>query len=125
MNRIFHARILASHCLLLLFFTFLVMAGFLCHNGLLALAGMLPLVLLIERLIHTTYTVTPDGRLLIDHGRFSKLLVLEIKDIRLAERRSRFLSLQHGVRLEYNNDRHTFLFPVKEEEFVEILKRFR
>ena len=61
MNRIFHARIAAGQYL------FVALAGVIAVYGLwekqilIAVLFMLLLVVSIEKLIHTTYTVTADG----------------------------------------------------------------
>ena len=71
MNRIFHARIAAGQYL------FVALAGAIAVYGLwekrilIAVLFMLLLVVSIEKLIHTTYTITADNRLLLFFGRFS------------------------------------------------------
>lgn len=65
MNRIFHARIAAGQYL------FVALAGVIAVYGLwekqilIAVLFMLLLVVSIEKLIHTTYTVTADNKLLL------------------------------------------------------------
>ena len=49
---------------------------------------MLLLVVSIEKLIHTTYTVTADNRLLLFFGRFSRGREILLKDITSVERTS-------------------------------------
>ena len=72
MNRIFHARIAAGQYL------FVALAGVIAVYGLwekqilIAVLFMLLLVVSIEKLIHTTYTVTADNKLLLFFGRFSR-----------------------------------------------------
>ena len=69
MDRVFHARITAGQYLFLLLPTVLVIYGFLTRNWFISLLCMVMLVLVIEELIHTTYTLTADGQLLIGRGR--------------------------------------------------------
>ena len=125
MNRIFHARIAWNHCLALLLFTFLVIIGFLNRSGLLALAGMLLLVLLVERLIHTTYTITPQGVLIIDRGRFSRSKTIPLADISAVERQSACMGCIHYVLITYGNGQRETALPVKEEEFMACLRSFK
>ena len=112
MNRIFHARILPGQYLFLLLMAALAFWSLWEKNILLAAVCMLWLVFLIERLIHTTYTLTVDGRLRIDRGRFSR-------------RRERPLSdtLVRYVLVRYKDGRHDALQPVKEEEFIRALTK--
>lgn len=129
MNRIFHARILMGHYLSLVLFTVLGLYGFLERNALWALAGMLLLVLLIERLIHTTYTLTAQGSLVIDRGRFSKQKSIPLTEIHGVEQTSSMRiggrSLMHCVVLTYGNNCHEALIPVNEEEFISQLQKRR
>lgn len=127
MNRIFHARIAAGHCL------FVVLSGAIAvyslweKNILVALLFMLLLVAVIEKLIHTTYTVTADGRLLLYFGRFSREKEIRLDDIIAVERASsmrigRFAVMRY-VLVRYGEDRCVALLPVKEQEFVRLLEQ--
>lgn len=93
MNRIFHARIAAGQYL------FVALAGAIAVYGLwekqilIAVLFMLLLVVSIEKLIHTTYTVTADNKLLLFFGRFSRGKEILLKDITSVERTS---SMQIG-----------------------------
>ena len=129
MNHIFHSRVVAGHYLALLLFTVLTVCGFLERSGLLALVGMLMLVLLIERLIHTTYTVTVQGTLVIDRGRFSKQRVISLDSITSIESadvlRIGGFSLLHYVLITYDGGKCDSLLPLKEEEFIALLEKRR
>lgn len=87
---------------------------------------MIWLIVLIEKLIHTTYTITPDGKLLLYFGRFSRRREIVIKDIVSVERGSsmqvgRFALLRY-VLVKYGNGKHEALLPVKEGEFIRLLE---
>lgn len=125
MNRIFHARIAAIHYLALLLFASLAVYGFLERSVVFAFPAMLLLVLMVERLIHTTYTVTQQGTLLVDRGRFSRTRTIPIADITRVERRTTCFSLMHYVVVEWGAGRYETLLPVKEEEFVKLLGKLR
>lgn len=129
MNRIFHARIAAGQYL------FVVLAGAMAVYGLwekhilVAVLFMLLLIVSIEKLIHTTYTVTTDDRLLLSFGRFSRGREILLKDITSVERTS---SMQIGkfavmryVLVRYGKDKCAALLPVKEEEFIRLLEERR
>lgn len=88
---------------------------------------MLLLVVSIEKLIHTTYTVTADNRLLLFFGRFSRGREILLKDITSVERTSsmrigRFVVMRY-VLVRYGEGKCVALLPVKEEEFIRLLKQ--
>ena len=88
---------------------------------------MLWLVVVVEKLIHTTYTVTPDGRLLLYFGRFSRSREILLKDVVSVERASsmqvgRFAVVRY-VLVKYGAGKREALFPVKEEEFVRLVEK--
>lgn len=70
MNRIFHARIAVGQYLFIILAGAMAVYGLWEKNILIAVLFMLLLVVSIEKLIHTTYTVTADNRLLLFFGRF-------------------------------------------------------
>ena len=85
------------------------------------------LVVSIEKLIHTTYTVTADNRLLLFFGRFSRGREILLKDITSVERTSsmrigRFAVMRY-VLVRYGEGKCVALLPVKEEEFIRLLKQ--
>ena len=69
MNRIFHARIAIGQYLFLVLTTIIVIYAMWMQHAVMAVLFMLLLVIAIERLIHTTYTVTTDDRLLVHENR--------------------------------------------------------
>lgn len=125
MNRIFHARIAAGQYLFIFLAGAIAVYGLWEKHILIAILFMLLLVISIEKLIHTTYTVTPDGRLLLYFGRFSRNKEIRLKDITAVERTS---SMQVGrwavmryVLVRYGEGKCVALLPVKEEEFMTLL----
>lgn len=127
MNRIFHARIVPGQYLFLLLMAVLAFWSLWEKNILLAAACMLWLVFLIERLIHTTYTLTADGFLLIDRGRFSRRRKRPYADIVSVSRASSMQVAGHAVvryvLVRYKDGAYDALLPVKEEEFIRQLTR--
>ena len=88
MNRIFHARIAIGQYLFLVLTTIIVIYAMWMQHAVMAVLFMLLLVIAIERLIHTTYTLTTDDRLLLFYGRFSRSEEISLKDIISVERAS-------------------------------------
>ncbi len=126
MNRIFHARIAGGQYL------FLILAGALAFYNLwekqiiLAIIFMLLLVINIEKLIHTTYTITSDGKLILFFGRFSRSKEILLKDIISVERACSMkigkFAVMHYVLIKYGKDKYKGLLPVKEDEFIRLLE---
>ena len=128
MNRIFHARIVQGQYLFLLLVAALAFWALWEKNILLAAACMLWLVFLIERLIHTTYTLTVEGTLRIDRGRFNRRRERPLSDIVSVERASSMQvagrALVRYVLVHYKDGKYDALMPVKEEEFIrQLIKR--
>lgn len=126
MNRVFHARILPAYVLALALFAYLLIHAFWVKSALLALLCMVVLVLVVERIIHTQYTLTADGRLLVDRGRFRRRLELAVTDILLVEQVKAplfgALLVSHYVLVHYKGGKTVALLPVREEEFVRVLQ---
>ena len=129
MNRIFHARIAAGQYLFIILAGAMAVYGLWEKNILIAVLFMLLLVVSIEKLIHTTYTVTPDGKLVLSFGRFSRSKEILMKDITSVERASsmqvgRFAVMRY-VLVKYGEGKCAVLLPVKEEEFIRLLEERR
>lgn len=126
MNRIFHARIAVGQYLFLVLATAIVIYSLWMKHVLVGVCFMLLLIIAIERLIHTTYTLTTDNKLLLFHGRFSRLEEIDLKDIVSVERASsmqigrfavmRYVLVRHGAK-----GKCAVLLPVKEELFITTL----
>lgn len=126
MDRIFHARIAAGQYVFLFLAAGLATYGLWEKHILVAILFMLLLIVCIEKLIHTTYTITTDGKLIIFFGRFIRSKEILLNDIISVERSS---SMQIGkfaviryVLIKYGGGKCMALLPVKEEEFVRLLK---
>ncbi|NDV57571.1 PH domain-containing protein [Bacteroides sp. 519] len=128
MNRTFHANITWYQ------YVYLVLIGLLAFwmlwikAILLAVLCMLLLVFLIERFIHTTYTITTDNLLKIYLGRFAKIRPIRIEDIITIERRQSPLGKLTNtsfVLIQYGINKYVSVLPVKEAEFIELLEKNR
>ena len=125
MNRIFHVQITGGTWVLLVLLTAVLLVTFWQMLALVALAVALGLVVLIERIIHSTYTLTTEGHLVVYYGRFSKgknLSLTEITEVELLRGHglAGLLPSQY-VRLQLADGTGLSLVPVKPEEFVRAL----
>lgn len=126
MNRIFHARIAWGQYLFLILAAAITFYNLWEKNIILAVIFMLLLVINIERLIHTTYTITADGKLVLSFGRFSRNREIQLKDItsvgRACSMRIGKFAMMRYVLIRYGKGKCEGLLPVKEEEFIRLLE---
>lgn len=127
MNRIFHARIAWYQYFLLVVLTVNVVGALWCKYILPAVLLMLMLIIVIEQIIHTVYTVTPDGTLEISTGRFIRKKVIPVSEITAIKKChsmkfGRF-SVTEYVLIEYGKGKFVSVMPVKEREFAELLEK--
>lgn len=133
MNRIFHARVPWHTFFLLLLLLIIALWSYWERSGILAALSLLLMVVLVERSIHTSYTVTTDGMLLISRGRFSKLFSIPLLDIHRIEqvRRVRLGSfcLNSYLLVYYGSspgeEKVVSLIPSNEEELVTYIQKLR
>ena len=126
MNRIFHARIAVGQYLFLVLATIIVIYAMWMQHAVMAILFMLLLIIAIERLIHTMYTLTTDGRLLLFYGRFSRSEEILLKDIISVERASsmkigRFAVMRYVLVKYGTKGKCAVLLPVKEDLFIKTL----
>lgn len=126
MNRTFHARIAAAHYAFLLVATAAALYGLWQRHAVLAAVFAFLLVVAIERLIHTTYTLTPDGRLLVYYGRFARGKAIRLSSVVAVERVSSMrvgrFALMRYVLVRYGRGQCVALLPDDEEAFVRALE---
>ena len=107
MNRIFHARIAWYHYFLLLVLTVNAVGALWCKYILPAVLLMLLLIVVIEQIIHTVYTVSADGNLEISMGRFIRKKVIPIAEITAIRKYHSMkfgkFSVTNYVLIEYGN----------------------
>lgn len=129
MNRVFHARI-AWYQYFLIGVLGVNASGFLwCKHIVPAVFMMLLLIVVIEQVIHTLYTISTEGVLTLSYGRFLRKKVIPVKDITLVKRCSSMqvgrFSVTHYVLIEYGNGKFATALPVKEVEFMELIEKKR
>jgi len=125
MNRIFHARITLTDIALLTVVSFLSMWLLWNRMAILALLFLILMVIVTEKMIHTTYTVTREGSLVIYKGRFLRsrsIMLCDITSVRIVEP-FRFFgrALRHYVLVECEGVQIALL-PRKEDEFILLLE---
>jgi len=87
------------------------------------------LIVGIERVIHTTYTLTAKGMLVMAYGRFQRKKEIPLQEIKRVEkwcglRVGRFCLIEYLL-IFYGNEKHITAMPVKEDEFLETLWKKR
>lgn len=127
MDRIFHARIAWYHYLILAVATCNAVGALWYKHVLIALCWIILLIIFVEMIIHTAYTITAAGKLEISRGRFLKKRIIPLTDIHAIEqhRSMRFghFSVTRYVLVKYGEGKFESLLPVKEQEFIELLKK--
>lgn len=126
MERIFHQQFtMANKCGITLFS--LLACYLFWHKA--ALPGMFVaviVVLMIERMIHTTYTFTASDRgevLRINRGRFSKPMTIAVDEIIRCTRMKTAFGLSHYLLIEYGARRIMSVTPDNSEAFIAELKK--
>lgn len=131
MNRIFHARVPWYAFVLLILLSVVVVWSYWERIGLLAAVALLMMVFVVERVIHTSYTITTDGMLIVNRGRFSSRIVVPLTSIRSIERingvRLGSVCLKRYLLLHYaeGGEKTMALIPVKENEMVDYIIKQR
>lgn len=129
MDRIFHARVPFY------MFIFIALVGAMAllflwkMMPLCGLAMLLLLIVAIERVIHTTYTITTEGLLIVSYGRFQRKKEISLQEISRVEKLRSFrigrMCLVEYLLVFYGNEKHVTVIPVKEDEFLETLQKRR
>lgn len=122
MNRIFHARVMWYTLLWLFLLTGITFCSLWNKEVLVGGCTLILTVIVIERIIHTAYTVTTDGFLIIDNGRFSKRQQIPLKSIQRIERcRSvnfgKFHLLEYLL-VHYGDGQTISIVPVKADDLI-------
>ena len=90
---------------------------------------LLIMVVVIERIINTTYTITTEDTLVIHEGRFSKDVVISIGDIDRIDRINRYRIAGRPL-LSYlvvvlSDGKEYGIMPKNEENFIKCITRKR
>lgn len=92
-------------------------------NAVVGLALMIAVVLMVERIVHTAYTLTADGRLRVSKGRFSRRVEIRLTDIVSVETvHGRLLPVRY-VLVRYGAGHELAVQPANEEVFIEEIRK--
>ena len=128
MNRIFHARIAIGQYLFLFLVAGMTVWALWDKHIVLALIMAAILIVGIEKLIHTTYTVTSDGNLVLYYGRFMAGKTISLQEVTGVESVCQIRLFGVGLMrcvLVHHGNKTEALMPVKEEEFIEVINKKR
>ena len=122
MNRIFHHRFtLPAKCSIALF-ALLAFWLFWQRMPVVALAVVVVVLMMMERVLHGSYTLTAD-RLLIDRGRFARRREIRLCDIVRCTPMTGIFGLSHYLLIEYGAGRLTTVQLSEEAAFMRELKK--
>lgn len=122
MNRIFHHRFtLPAKCSIALF-ALLAFWLFWQRMPVVALAVVVVVLMMMERVLHGSYTLTAD-RLLIDRGRFARCREIRLCDIVRCTPMTGIFGLSHYLLIEYGAGRLTTVQLSEEAVFIRELKK--
>ena len=92
-------------------------------NAVVGFALMIVVVLMVERIVHTAYTLTADGRLRVSKGRFSRRVEIRLADIVSVETvHGRLLPVRY-VLVRYGVGYELAVQPANEEAFIEEIRK--
>lgn len=126
MNRLFHQRFTLSSKCGITVFSLLAFYLFWMKMAILAVVVAIIIVVMIERVIHTTYcfTATEEGDVLvIDRGRFSRKTVIRVGDIVKCTPMKTSFGLSRYLLIEYGAGHLTSVQPESDASFVAELKK--
>ncbi len=97
--------------------------------GIIICVILLTMVIIVERMINTTYTLTTDGTLIIHKGRFSKDAVVNISDINKTTLIDRWKVLGHSIYsyilIETNKGATITVRPNNEHDFINKIDKLK
>ena len=126
MDRTFHQRLSPATSCGILAFGLLALYMFWIKS---VLAGCLlatVVIVIIERIVHTTYVFSNDGEeemLYIDNGRFSKTRQIRVNDIVLCRKMSTGFGLSQYVLLQCGHKRLVSVQPDNADAFIAEVKK--
>ena len=126
MDRTFRARVTVGQYVALPLCTVMAGYGLWYKEWLVAVVFMLLLVVLIEQVIHSAYTVTAGGQLVVSRGRFRRQQRVALPDILSVERVKApllgALLVSHYVLVSCKGGKNLALLPADEAGFVRLLQ---
>lgn len=136
MNRLFHAKIsfvnyVLLSALLAVAIYFVWQAPTISRQllGIVICVILLLMVIIVERMINTTYTITADGKILIHEGRFGKDLTVDINDINKITLKDRInifgLSIYSYLLIETNDGNRIKVSPNNKKDFIHKVEKIQ
>lgn len=126
MQRTFHRRISMASLLTVVILALLALALFWRSSTYGALLGMVVIVVdvvVIERLLHTTYTFTDSDVLVICYGRFARERTVQVVEIIRTQRIRRQMLFIDYVLIEYGADHYVSVQPDNADAFISEINR--
>ncbi len=94
-------------------------------SGLVLVVILLLMVLIVERMVHTTYTLTKEHTLVIDHGKLSRPKVIPLHDIDRIDRINRLRfggkPLITSLVIVLHSGTEYYITPRNEEDFIQCI----
>lgn len=94
-------------------------------SGIMLAIDLFVMVIVIERMIHTTYTVTADKQLIIHKGRFGKDIIISLDEIDKIDRINRLRiagkPLQTSLVIVTRDQTEYYITPTNEEDFIKCI----
>lgn len=136
MTRLFHAKISLGNYVLLsallavaLYFVWQATTVSRQVFGIVICVLLLLMVIIVERMINTTYTITADGEILIHEGRFGKDVTVNITDIKKITPKDRInifgLSIYSYLMIEMNDGQTIKVCPNNEDDFIHKIEKIQ
>lgn len=127
MDRTFHQRVSPASACGILAFALLALYMFWTKNALVGCLLAAVVVLMIERVVHTTYVFRRnDGEeemLYIDNGRFSKTRQIRVNDIVSCRKMSTGFGLSQYVLLQCGHKRLVSVQPDNADAFIDEIRK--
>ena len=124
MNRIYHARIVWYHYLYIILLLAMLVAIIMDRDFIFGGLYILFLVYVIDKILHSVYTITPDHFLIISKGKFSKKKVIPINEINLIDEifslKIAGIAVTKFILIKHNNKYYSLL-PDKQTELLKLL----
>lgn len=122
MDRVFRHKISIPDVCGIVLFAVLVSYCFWNKMPLVGLAVAVVWILMIERVMHTTYTLA-GSRLIIDRGRFSPVRTLDVRTVVACRTMRNFFGLTRYLLLVYGAGRTVSVQPQNERDFINELHK--
>lgn len=125
MHRTFKGKITPG-----MIFLYLLILGltffFAFEKNITAVPGVLLTIFCLERMFHTKYIVTSSGNLIVKKGRFSKDVVISVKEISYIEKGESFytkIGLFSYLNILLENGKEISVWPSDENGFLDYIKK--